>query len=640
MLNVMRDNLRHLRWVLWAVAASMVLYLGAFFSCEDPRPAGSAADWAARIGKVSISATEFRNAARNIDEQYRRTFGDQYETLRPTMQIGSSVIQGLINSELVQQDARRMGLSVASEELAEMIRSDPNLQQDGQFVGYEIYAQYLQRNYPGGVTAYERDLEDSIIAQKWAALMTQSIHVTDAELEELHRSRTEKTAVDYVLVSSSDQDAGSDVSDAELRSWYDGHQDDYMRDPGRSIRFVSIERDRFFDQATVTEDEIAASYEVNKTQYSHPDQRRASHILLRVEPDATEEQVAEIRARAEGILARVQGGEAFEPLAQTLSEDPSSAARGGDLGFFERERMVPEFADAAFTTAAGQFAPVTQSQFGFHVIQVTDARAAGTSPLSDVREQIELSLKARRAQQVLATETERIAASIATGEALAGVAAAEGLEVQTRFVTRNASLIDLGVRPDFLEQVFAIEVGGVTAPLESRAGMLIVTVDEIAPGQVAPFDEVLEQVRGDVLDGRRHDLAVEAAQQAASGSWSLQSVARKLGLDVEESGDLAPGSAPSAAGGTNDELDLALFGEAAAVDDQGVVRVPNGALVYRISHRDPFDPISFDAARGDLLREVEQTRSATLRASLISKLTDKSNVEINTVLIAQIDGLR
>ncbi len=641
MLNVMRDNLRSLRWVLWLVAASMVLYLGAFFSCDDQLPGVAAGNWAALVSGSPISADRFRQTARVLDQQYRSTFGEQYESLRPSLRIGSQAINGLIVNELIHRDAERMGLTVGPDELAETIRNTAELQENGVWVGLEVYKDVLQRNYPGGVAAFEQAVETDLIIRKWSEVMTQSVRVTTGELENLHRRRTEKTAVDYVMVATTDQEVDPLIPDGQVRSWYDTHQDDYMRAPGRTIRYMELSRDRVAATVGVTEDEIRASYDANLANYSHGDQRRASHILLRLEPQADEARRTEVRTSAESILARLQAGEAFEPLAQTLSEDPISAARGGDLDFFERERMVPEFAAAVFDTAVGELAPVIETQFGFHIIKVTDSRSAGTRPLEQVRDEIETRLKARRAQERTTEEADRIAARVSSGESFDDVAAAEGLEVAESFVARGDSMSDLGViRPDAVDQIFALDPGETSAPVDTRGGKIIVTVKGITATEVAPFDEVENQVRLDVLDKKMREAAYDVATQVTVGNWDLQSVSSVLDLELQESGDLPPGTSPPGSGGNSEELEQMLFSDLATVGDQGIARVPSGALIYRITRREPFDPVAFESAKPALTQEVETNRKEALRESILTKLRDRYEVEINQTLVGQIDRVR
>jgi peptidyl-prolyl cis-trans isomerase D len=637
MLNVMRDNLRHLRWVLWLVAASMVLYLGAFFSCEDPKV--TSGEWSVKIDGEPLPATQLRNAARAIDNNYRQMFGESYEQLRPSLQLGSVAVNEMINSELVRRDAKSIGLTVADGELADAIRTDPSLSPDGVFIGTERYTEILNRQYPGGVAAYESAVAKDIVRNKWSQLMTQSVQVGDDELRSLFQRRTEKTAIDYVIFATADQEAELNSSDEDLRSWYDAHQDDYKRDPGRKIRYIMLDRDAYTD-VVVSADELRASYEANISSYTHGDQRRARHILLKVAPDSTAAQRSALKAQAESLLSRVKAGEAFGPLAGSLSEDTVSAQNGGDLDFFDRGSMVPAFDEAAWSTPVGEFASVVETNFGFHVIQVTDERAAGTTPFEAVRPQIELRLKAQAQQNRLVAEGARIRAKLTDADSLDTVAAAEGLQVQERVVTRQESLNEIGVGPQFLPTIFSLEEGQVSEPLARRSGSIIAVVTQTLDAEIAPFDEVRTEVQGDLANETLRELARTAAASAGAADRGPQAVAKSAQLELLESGDLAPGQAPPGTGGSVAEMSSQLFGDAIAVGDRGVIPVPAGAIYYEIVRREPFDEDAFSAQKTELLGELESQRRSALENSLLERLRSKYKVEINSTLVAQLDGAR
>ena len=182
MLNVMRDNLKKIKWLLWVVALSMVAYLGAFFTGD--RDGGQSGSWAVRIGDNEISVNQFFREARNIDCYYQQLFGQNYEQLKSQVRVGSQAAQSLIERQLILEDARALGLTVSDTELAEAIRSDPNLQgPDGQFIGTDRYVEIVSRVYAGGVTAYELSLDDEILIGKWFELVTQPVRVTPQVVE-------------------------------------------------------------------------------------------------------------------------------------------------------------------------------------------------------------------------------------------------------------------------------------------------------------------------------------------------------------------------------------------------------------------------------------------------------------------------
>ena len=155
----------------------------------------------------------------------------------------------------------------------------------------------------------------------------------------------------------------------------------------------------------VTEEEAKKFYEENKTEFTQPETVKASHILFRVNKEDSEEVVDQKLKAAQGAEARAKKGEDFTALAKELSEEPGAKESGGDLGFFPKDRMVPEFAEAAFSEKVGEVSNPVRTQFGWHVIKVTEKKPAGTLPYDEVKSQLMTYLKSKKqeeaAQEVL-----------------------------------------------------------------------------------------------------------------------------------------------------------------------------------------------------------------------------------------------
>jgi peptidyl-prolyl cis-trans isomerase C len=135
---------------------------------------------------------------------------------------------------------------------------------------------------------------------------------------------------------------------------------------------------------TVTEDEVQRAYAERKEQLLQPEQVRARHLLVRVERTAPDAERAAARAKVEAIRARLAAGEDFARLAEELSEDPGSRGKGGDLGFFPRGRMLPEFEEAAFALEPGALSDVVETDYGFHLLRVEEKRAPALQPYAEV----------------------------------------------------------------------------------------------------------------------------------------------------------------------------------------------------------------------------------------------------------------
>ncbi|WP_035802883.1 peptidylprolyl isomerase [Deferrisoma camini] len=151
----------------------------------------------------------------------------------------------------------------------------------------------------------------------------------------------------------------------------------------------------------VSDDEVKKFYEDNQDKFATPEQVRASHILIRTDPSASEADRKAAREKAEALRKRAAAGEDFATLAKENSEDPGSAPNGGDLGFFTRDRMVKPFADAAFALEKGKVSDVVETRFGYHVIKVTDRKEATQQKFEDVKESIAQYLKARALDQAV-----------------------------------------------------------------------------------------------------------------------------------------------------------------------------------------------------------------------------------------------
>ena len=642
MLNTLRENLKQKswpKWILLLVAASMTLYLAAGVRGCDDENAPDARNWAAKLDGEPIPTQDFIKLARRMDQTYRQLFGQNYNDMRSQVRVGSQAMQLLLEQNIILRDARGMGLDVSDSELIDRITSRPDLADaSGVFIGKTEYENRMNRFFSGGVAAFEAEVAEEILIEKWLNVISQSIAVDDADVEGTFRQRNEKTSIEYIIVNSADQDIETSINDEQAAEWYNANSELYRRDEGRRIRYAIVKRTDDPSTIEISDDEINAAYETNQAQYSHPEQRRVSHILLRVEPEATDEDRERVRAEAEEILGRVRAGEDFAALARTTSQDTFSGQRGGDLDWFGRGQMVPEFEESAFLTPSGQLAPLTETQFGYHVILVTDTREAGTTPLDDVREAIVNELRVARAEEHMVTEAGRIRDRIDSPESFDAIAVEEGLEVLSSFVNETEGMRELGASADFRSAVLEMEAGTVSAPLRVSRGMAVVVVDEILPESIAPLEDVDERVRTDLLNDRAVRLSRTVAEQALDQREDFADVAAALDAEAEDSGELAPGQSLPGSGGSSIEMQEALFGDAVTIGDRGVVGIPSGTVVYEVTNRQPFDAIAFEEQKETLRAELLQQRRLAMRRSMVDELSRQLEIVINEPLVERLDG--
>lgn len=636
MLNVMRDNLKHLKWVLGVVALSMLFYLGAYF---DPRSyaKGAGQDWAAKVDGEPIPTQDFILVAQRQDEYYRRLLSGQYEQMKKNLKVGSQSIRSMIDRKLVLADAKALGLSATREEISKAIIDNPSFKDaSGNFVGKDRYTEMISQNVEGGVAEYERDLADDVLTRKWLAVVTSGASVSDAELKRQWTTRNVHVAADYVFVPTASATFDTKVSPAEAQAWYAAHQSDYKRSEARKVRIAVVERQSFVPQVKLSDAEVKADFDQHVADYVRPEQRRASHILFKVPAGASEADKTAVRSLASSVLARAQKGEDFAALARSMSQDPASASQGGDLGWFGRGAMVKPFDDAAFSTPPGQFAPVVETDFGFHVIKVVDARDAGTAPFDDVKDSIRKRLGLQRAQDLAAAAAQKLQGEVKSAADLDAAAAKAGLKVEERVLSAEDRAGDLGASPEFSSAVAGLQAGQVSAPLGVARGFAIVACTDVLPPAVRPLAEVMDKVTGDALNDRGRQAALAMARRI-EGAATLDAGAKAAKLEVKKSGDLSSG-APLPGAGRSPELDAALFGPSTHVGEKGAVITPGGAVAFEVTRHDTFDPTKFESDKEALRQEILQQQRDAMSQSLIELLRQKHSVEINQPVVDRVDG--
>src|SRR5689334_18943673 len=261
------------------------------------------------------------------------------------------------------------------------------------FIGAARYQQLLSSQRPPLTPAeFEDSVRRSLLVDKLRAALTEWLSVPDNELEQEYRRRNDKVKLAVVSFTVDGVRGSVTASDAEVASYFDAHKDDFKIPEKRKIKYLLIDVDAMRAKVTVPPADIERAYNNQIEQYTTPEQVRASHILLKTEGKDD----AAVKAKAEELLKQARSGADFAELAKKYSEDEASAKNGGDLDYFGRGRMVPEFDQAVFAMQPGQISDLVKTQYGYHIIKLVDKKPATTRPLAEVRQQLSDQLAYQR----------------------------------------------------------------------------------------------------------------------------------------------------------------------------------------------------------------------------------------------------
>jgi len=251
-------------------------------------------------------------------------------------------------------------------------------------------AESVLRNQGLTPAGFEAQLRQDLTLQLLAGAIGQSGVTARTVGDRLLALQTEKRDVAEFRFAADSYLDKVKLADGEVRKFYDENSKQFAVPEQAKAEYLVLSMETIGAQLAVSDAEIKSWYEEHKDKFAQPEERRASHILI--DPEKVGKDKA--RAKAEEVLQAVQKNPAaFAELAKKNSDDPGSAAKGGDLGFFRRSMMDKAFEDVAFKQKEGEISGVVESSFGFHIIKLTGIHAGKEKPLAEVKGEIEAELK-------------------------------------------------------------------------------------------------------------------------------------------------------------------------------------------------------------------------------------------------------
>jgi len=365
-------------------------------------------DTLATVGRTRIGVADFDQALREQAEVYRRQFQGRFDaSLMDNPQIRRAVLDRLISQRLVDLGSQRAGIRLGDRALAERILAEPAFQVDGRF-SRDRYDQ-IARSMGLTPAGLDERLRQDYREQQFRGAVTETAFVPKATVESFIRLSEQKREVSVVNLSPDAYLAQVKVAPEQVKAWYDAHPKEYTTPEEVKVDYVELSTDALAAQVTVDPAQVKSMYEqeLKTGKWGLPEERRASHILITVKPGATEAERKAALEKAQQIAARVRKDpKGFAEVAKKESQDPGSAAKGGDLGFFGRGTMVKPFEDAVFAAKKGDILGPIATDFGYHVIEVTDVKPAKVKSLAEATPEIEATLKKQAASRQMAESAE------------------------------------------------------------------------------------------------------------------------------------------------------------------------------------------------------------------------------------------
>ncbi len=619
MITLMRRYRRGLQVGLLVVIAAFVASLFVFGSSGfDKGP--ERADAVATVNGETISRRQYQDRFQGYLEMYSRgNQGRLTAELAEQLGLPSRVVDELVTEAAVVQRAQKEGLGLSDEEFNASVHAMREFQDNGRF-SMDRYRRFLQAR---GAEA-ERELRRHLTLRKVQRLIVGGVRVTDAEVEQAWGLRREEVRTAWALVELAPLVTAATAGDEELAEYLKTHPDEFKQPERRKVQYVTLVAKDFTPK--LSDAEVEKYYTEHIKDFETPRQLQASHALVRVGETGGSEAEDRAREKIAAVIKRAKAGEDFGKLAREVSEDPGSKDTGGDLGWVSPGMMVPQFDQALFALKKGEIsAEPVRTPFGFHAIKVTDAREASRKPMKEVGPQIRDRLAAEAADRAAKAKADEVRPALQSAKDFTAEARKLGLTPVETTMTKIGRPPGMPGTDTLEDAAFGLAIGGVTPPVNTPAGWVVLKVtDTIAPG-VPPLAEIRDRVTAAVKRSKAETVAANRVKQLADEAkgGDLQAAARKAGATF---GDAARFSRAKPAEKLPGDVQVAALQTPAGAMSTPV-KTPQGYYVVKVLERAPAGPVD-PAEREKLQRELtNQKQSATWERWVLAARAD-SKIEV------------
>ena len=476
--------------------------------------AGNSAGIAATVNGTQITQQEFENTLRQQQERMRQQLGANFDAaMFDNPEMRRAVLDNLVTQRLLAERARAARLAVPDDQVAQVIAGVEAFQDGGKFDKKRYEAVLTNQNI--SPLMFEARVRDELLGQQMQNAYAQNGFAANSVADNVIRLNEQQRVVSVSSISFQSFMAQAKVDDAALKKYYEQTQNEFQVQEQAKVEYVKFSVDDLLAKADVSKEDVRKYYDEHQNDFGTQEERHAAHILISVNAAAPQAEQDAAKAKAEQLLLQAKQNPAkFAELAKKNSQDPGSAANGGDLGFFGRGMMVKPFDDAAFALKAGEISGLVKSDFGFHIIKLVAVKPSRVLPFDEAREGIVKKLRKQKAADMFAEMAEKFSNAVyEQSDTLKPAADLVGAKIERSGWLIKGAAASEPWTAKMLQAIFNEEVvknKRNTAAIEVAANTLVAArILEYKPASARALSEVQEMIRQKLLRQQALELAVK-----------------------------------------------------------------------------------------------------------------------------------
>lgn len=494
----------------------------------------------AEIGSHGISQGDWDAAHKHEVERLRQTVPNLDPKMMDSAEAKYATLERMVRDQVIGQAAQDAHLTTTDARLAAEILKIPGVRKADGSVDREAYKTFLMRRGYGQPEAFEAQLRTDMTLRQVEGGIADTAFPSPALAEAALGALYQRREIQIARFAPADFASKVALTDADLDTYYQANQALFKMSESANIEYVVLDMESVKKGVSVNEADLKSYYEQNVSRLSGKEERRASHILVSAPKDAPADKRQAAKEKAKALLAQVRKApDSFADVARKNSDDLASAKAGGDLDFFGRGAMVKPFEEAVFAMKKGDISELVESDFGFHIIRLTDVKSPKPKSFEELRAGIEVDLRNQTAQRKYAEVAEAFTNGVfEQPDSYKGVADKLKLEIKTAAnVGREPQPGVTGplANAKLLEALFAPESVGSkrnTEAVEVGANLLVsARIVQHNPARVLALAEVKDRVRERVTAARAAELARKDGETKLA-QWKADAKDAKLGSAV------------------------------------------------------------------------------------------------------------
>jgi peptidyl-prolyl cis-trans isomerase D len=636
MLESMRNQAQS--WIAKVILGGIVLSfalwgVGDYFT-------GSQVEYVAEVDGKPITDSTFSQAYERQLNAYRFKLGKTFSReLAEESGLKESTIQILINRRLMLEEAQKMGLAAPETALMASLQANPAFQSPD---GFDLNRyKVITRNMGYRTTRdYEDEQRLELMVNGLQQAVLASAHVNDRDIRENFDREFEQRVLSAIIVDPAGISKKIKIDDAQARAYFEAHQQEYRSPLKVKLTAVEISSETFATDMAIEAADVEKAYDERIAEFTTPERRQARHILIKADSDEASLKAALDKANA--VKSRLDAGEEFAAVARELSDDKSTADKGGDLGFFAHGVMLPEFDEAVFSTAVGEVSSPVESQYGYHVIKIEAIQPAAEIALKDVYEKLANDIRKAKAAEEAYKVSQELDNALGMEDSLQAAAAVMDLKA-----------VDIG--PISADEALGDELLGSDAALRVKAFSAqpgeIVEIQELDDGRFVAL-EISERIEPDTLSfadaaARVYEDTRIAQAEIEAGKIAEEIIAKAAGTPLEtlaqKFGQPLYISKPVRSNGVGDESDWltpTLLEQAFKGAGKSVLSTPvevsKGFAVVRVKDITSPSNDEFEAQKESMRLEVEKSKGAVRFARWMATVRDNHEIIVHRNILERL----